>query len=70
MSNVIEFPKIDDADDTLKEHLGKLKHVVIIGVCKDEEGGIHFASTYDDKAGTLWLLECAKDMLMTKAREE
>ena len=52
------------ADKVLKEAMGKLEGVVIIGF--DKEGGAYTASTYADGGTVLWLLEVCKQRLMEK----
>lgn len=65
-TKVIRLPcrtKLDlQPDSILKEAIGKLDRVVILGWNKDE--GYYFASSIADGAEVLWLLEKGKFDLM------
>lgn len=66
MGEVVKFPgitKLDlDPDLVLRDALGKLDQVVIIGFNKD--GSEFFASSQADGGEVLWHLERAKHRLM------
>ncbi len=65
-ANIVRFTGITtldlDPDAVLKEAIGKLEGVIVIGYDKDEEE--YFASSYADGGDTLWLIERFKKMLM------
>jgi len=66
MTKVVRFPGVTrldlDPDMILREAIGELEGVAIIGYAKD--GTEHFASSYADGGTVVWLLERAKFKLM------
>ena len=65
--NVVRFPGITlldlDPDDMLKEAMGKLEKVLIIGYT--EEGEEYLSSSFADGPTAVWLLERMKMLLLT-----
>jgi len=67
--NVVKFPgitKLDlDPDEILKETMGKLDGVIIMGYTKDGADG-YFASSYSDSGEIIWLIERFKHLLLSE----
>lgn len=67
LGNVVSAPIISrvdcSADDTVREALGKLDAVVIVGY--DREGNEYYASNVADGANALWHLQRGIHNLMT-----
>lgn len=65
--NVVRFPGLTlldlDPDDMLKEAMGKLEKVLIIGYT--EEGEEYISSSFADGPTAVWLLERMKMLLLT-----
>ncbi len=68
-NNVVPFPgttTVDlNPDIVVKEALGKLDNVVVLGI--DKEGNEYFAASDGDGGTVLWLLERCKKMLLELA---
>ena len=65
--NVVRFPGVTlldlDPNDILKEAMGKLEKVIIIGYT--EEGDEYFSSSFADGPTAVWLLERMKLLLLS-----
>ena len=70
--NVVRFPGITlldlNPDDMLKEAMGKLDKVLIIGYTTDDEE--FFSSSFADGPTAVWLLERIKMLLLTIVDED
>ena len=65
---IVSFPGITSLDlppdRVLREAIGKLDGVVVMGYEKGEDGEEYFASSYADGGDVLWLLaRCKKKLL-------
>lgn len=70
--NVVRFPGITlldlDPDDMLKEAMGKLEKVLIIGYTND--GDEFISSSFADGPTAVWLLERMKILLLSIVDED
>jgi hypothetical protein len=53
-------------DDYLKEAIGKLSGVIIIGYTQDKDELEYFASSFEDSSEVVWLLERFKFILLSE----